>query len=149
MAWRFVTHLSERESIDYLLHDVVRPDEQDHDEEERGTANVGRTFANSAEYHEETTRLLQSIDHGEASSHGNSRLSSDPEPSVYSSREQEVLSAFETMNALEIAIVSGSKKFLSQKTVQKILNGIWNGDIVFWESMGVHSRKEVRIYNRR
>jgi hypothetical protein len=33
---------------------------------------------------------------------------------------------------LEIAGVASAKKFLSQVTVQKIVEDIWNGDVIFW-----------------
>ena len=33
--------------------------------------------------------------------------------------------------------------------MQKIINGLWKGDIVFWESLGLHSVKKPKKYNRR
>ena len=55
---------------------------------------------------------------------------------------------FAGLNALEIAAVSGSKKFLSQKAIQRIIDAIWKGDIVFWDTMSIHSTKRARIYNK-
>lgn len=63
--------------------------------------------------------------------------------------DEDLKSSFIGSNALEIAAVANAKSFLSQRVVQKIVNGIWSGDIVFWESLGVHSKKKAQIYNKR
>jgi hypothetical protein len=55
--------------------------------------------------------------------------------------------AFEGLNALEIAAIANAKRFLSQHVVQKIICGIWNGDIVFWDTMSVNSTKHPHFYN--
>lgn len=55
-------------------------------------------------------------------------------------------SAFKTLNALEIAAVANAKRFLSQHIVQKIITGIWNGDIVFWDTLSINSTKLPRFY---
>lgn len=55
----------------------------------------------------------------------------------------------ENLSALEIAAVSGAKKFLSQRPIQKVINGLWRGDIVFWETLSVNSVKRPRKYNRK
>jgi hypothetical protein len=57
--------------------------------------------------------------------------------------------AFVGLNALEIAAVADAKRFLSQHIVQKIVTGIWNGDIVYWDSLSVHATKAPRFYNPR
>ena len=57
--------------------------------------------------------------------------------------------SFDNLNALEIAAVSDAKKFLSQRVVQRIIESIWRGDIVFWETLDVGSEKEAKIYNKR
>lgn len=48
--------------------------------------------------------------------------------------EEDPTKPFVTLNALEIAAVADAKRFLSQHVVQKIVTGIWNGDIIFWDS---------------
>lgn len=50
------------------------------------------------------------------------------------------------LNALEIAAVSGAKKFLSQKPILKITNAIWVGEIVFWPSLSPNAQKHAQIY---
>ena len=66
-----------------------------------------------------------------------------------SSAEEEPLSSFVGLNALEIAAVANAKQFLSQNLVQKIVDDIWNGRIIFWESLSVHSKKKAKIYDKR
>lgn len=53
------------------------------------------------------------------------------------------------LNALEIAAVASAKKFLSQRLVQKVVQDIWDGDIIFWESLSVNAVKKARVYNKR
>ena len=54
---------------------------------------------------------------------------------------------FAGMNALEVAAVGGAKKFLSEKPMQRIINGIWRGDIIFWDNLSTDSVKKARFYN--
>lgn len=55
--------------------------------------------------------------------------------------------AFEGLNALEIAAIANAKRFLSQHIVQKIITGIWNGDIIFWDTLSINSTKKPRFYD--
>jgi hypothetical protein len=63
--------------------------------------------------------------------------------------EQDPTSSFTGLNGLEIAAVADCKKFLSQRIVQKIITGIWRGDIVFWESLSPSAKKKAQFYNKR
>lgn len=63
--------------------------------------------------------------------------------------EDDITSSFVGLNALEIAAVADAKKFLSQRIVQEIVDGIWCGDIVFWEALSVHATKKPQLYNKR
>jgi len=56
---------------------------------------------------------------------------------------------FAGCNALEIAAIADAKKFLSQRVVQNIVTDIWNGEIVFWESLSVKAQKKARTYDKR
>lgn len=58
-------------------------------------------------------------------------------------------SQFYGLNALEVAVIAKAKKFLSQKAVQRVIDDIWNGDIVFWDSLSVHTEKKPQIFNKR
>jgi hypothetical protein len=62
-------------------------------------------------------------------------------------QENDPTAPFIHLNALEIAAIADAKRFLSQHIVQKIVTGIWNGDIVFWDSLSIHSVKKPRFYN--
>jgi len=53
------------------------------------------------------------------------------------------------LNALEIAAVASAKRFLSQRLVQRVVQDIWDGDIIFWESLSVNAVKKARVYNKR
>lgn len=57
--------------------------------------------------------------------------------------------AFKNLNALEIAAIANAKRFLSQHIVQKIITAMWSGDLIFWDSLSVHSVKKPRFYNPR
>ncbi len=63
--------------------------------------------------------------------------------------DRHLSASFEGLNALEIAAVADAKKFLSQRSVQTIVNDIWSGHIIFWESLGVNTKKRAKIYNKR
>lgn len=145
VAWRFLTHLSEREIVDYCLYEIPDP-EQDtanvsyHDEEngrqsgvvDENTALLNDDFPTLVPSGESAIsktgprkryQLLRSI------SRLTNLVSEDDEE-----EEEDPTKPFVTLNALEIAAVADAKRFLSQHVVQKIITGIWNGDIVFWES---------------
>ncbi len=63
--------------------------------------------------------------------------------------EGDITSSFGGLNALDIAAVAEAKNFLSQRNVQKVVNGIWSGEIVFWETLSVHTKKKAQLYNAR
>jgi hypothetical protein len=54
---------------------------------------------------------------------------------------------FVNLNALEIAAIADAKRFLSQHVVQKIITGIWSGEIIFWDRLSAGSVKKPRFYN--
>ncbi|KAF2451365.1 hypothetical protein P171DRAFT_515399 [Karstenula rhodostoma CBS 690.94] len=138
VAWQFLTNLTERDTIDFLLHEIqpsapTRDRDSDIErEQEHGTTPVT-----------ESSALL---DNGRTSSYfGTDGVHGD----MSSGQSDEFAAQFENLSALEIAAVSDSKKFLRQRPVQKIINGLWKGDIVFWDTLGVNSVKEPKFYNRR
>ncbi|KAF2240081.1 hypothetical protein EV356DRAFT_527920 [Viridothelium virens] len=149
VAWRFVAHLSERESIDFLLHDVSEVERQYYDEEGGLSESSFTVLVDNEDFHDDSARIPNPSNQAECTRDPNGYGNTSPDQSMDTQSEREYLASFKRMNALEIAVVAGAKKFLSQKTVQKVVNGIWNGEIVFWENMSVHSRKEAKFYNRR
>lgn len=62
--------------------------------------------------------------------------------------EDEPIASFTGLNALAITAVAHVRKFLSQQNVQKLVDDIWNGHIIFWESLTVHSKKKAKAYNK-
>ena len=97
-------------------------------ENERSSMPIGST--------KKKTRLLDSL--SRLTSHSDSR-----------GGEADPTAAFKGLNALEIAAIADAKRFLGQHVVQKIVTGIWNGDIVYWDSLSVHSVKRPHFYNPR
>lgn len=133
VAWRFLTHLPAAELIEYLLHELppVSFDAESYDEVE---------IHNDNEEAAEGDALLLGRGSSAASTPGKIRTSSIA--------EEEPMSSFVGLNALEIAAVAGAKTFLSQRIVQKTVDDIWNGHIIFWESLSVHSKKKAKFYNK-
>ncbi|KAF2816252.1 uncharacterized protein BDZ99DRAFT_484915 [Mytilinidion resinicola] len=147
VAWRFVTHLSEREAIEFLLYELpplgpATPHEQDPESGTLARTN-GQRASNVAN---EDTPLLDEFNR----TNGHRRLGTDSVTEVTAAAQgDEFTNQFVNLSALEIAAVSGSKKFLSQRVIQRIIDGIWRGDIVFWETLRFDSVKEAKRYNRR
>ncbi|KAK4161031.1 hypothetical protein QBC43DRAFT_107147 [Cladorrhinum sp. PSN259] len=159
IAWRFLTHLSEREAVDYCLYEIpdpkdqenrdTSPDEEGGEVDERspllaqaitGTAQATRNVFTGSEGSQGNKRnlILKSISRLTMSMTGDD---SDNE------EDEDPTANFTNLNALEIAAIADAKRFLSQAIVQKIITGIWNGDIIFWDSLSVHSVKKPRFYN--
>lgn len=55
--------------------------------------------------------------------------------------------AFRSLNALEIAVIAGAKRFLGRSVVQRIVTGIWHGDVIVWDALSVHATKKPRFYD--
>ncbi|KAF1993168.1 hypothetical protein P154DRAFT_478076, partial [Amniculicola lignicola CBS 123094] len=143
VAWQFLTNLSERESIDFLFHELPRvsPPGDEQDSAENGMQNGGTAPSN------EETPLIGTPSNQRSSYFGTDRVTA--KTNAATGRSDDFTSQFEKLSALEIASVSGAKKFLSQRPVQKIINGVWRGDIVLWESLSVNSVKSPKLYNRK
>ena len=150
VAWRFLTHLSEPELINYLLYDLpssVRP------ELLRAASNMGNECGRRSSPTERSGLLRDEetleIRPATAARDASPQLASNQARQDSSIEEEDPTSEFVGLNALEIAAVAGAKKFLSQRVVQKIVNGIWSGDIIFWNSMNIHTVKNAQRYNKR
>ncbi|KAI6382074.1 hypothetical protein MCOR25_000951 [Pyricularia grisea] len=161
VAWRFLTHLSEREAVEYCLYEIPDPDDVDGDAE----AENGGDEENGHRHIDENTTLLP---HGWSGNGfiGSGRIIPDRPASRKryqllqslssltmsikqdddEDEEHDPTAPFKTLNGLEIAAVADAKRFLSQTIVQKIITGIWEGDIVFWEDLTIHSVKRPKFY---
>ncbi|KAI0834134.1 ion transporter [Hypoxylon sp. FL0890] len=156
VAWRFLTRLSEREAVEFCLYEIPDACERDNSfqadepadggESNERTALLRNTSRSSSpdscsDYHQSGTsrrnKLLKSI----------SKLTMSRHASDVEELEDDPTAPFTHLNALEIAAIADAKRFLSQHVVQKIITGIWNGDIIFWDSLSVHSEKKPRVYN--
>ena len=96
-------------------------------------------FPNSPSANNRRNLLLQSLTRLTMSMTGEAESDDD--------EEDDPTAPFINLNALEIAAIADAKRFLSQNVVQKIITGIWNGDIVFWDNLSVHTEKKPRFYN--
>ncbi|KAG7004943.1 hypothetical protein G7Y79_00022g051640 [Physcia stellaris] len=149
IQWRFLTYLSEKEAIDYLLHELPAtkgalahtPNTEEANELEHG-------MSPNDDQEDERASLLWN----QPSSHDRpslQQLESDRRKQKPDLSDEDPTKPFVGLNALEIAAIANAKKFLSQRVVQKIVNDIWSGHIVFWESLSVRSRKKAQVYNQR
>ncbi|KAK2627683.1 hypothetical protein QTJ16_002329 [Diplocarpon rosae] len=156
IAWRFLTRLSERDAVDFCLYEL--PD-----------VPMERAILESAdpcgvEASERTSLLPQfrTRDHPRSMTptragsrraemlRSVSHMGSLSAPDQYVEDEDEIdPTSFTGLNALEIAAVADCKKFLSQRIVQKIITGIWRGDITFWAELSVQTKKKPQFYNKK
>ncbi|KAL8891929.1 MAG: hypothetical protein Q9215_001141 [Flavoplaca cf. flavocitrina] len=156
VAWRFLSHLSKHERIDYLLTELppVVPLSDDSSEEEEFTERPTSARMTSTDQIHERAHLLFEA---RTTPIERARLKESPlqRPSqTWNSRMSDTVDddptmSFAGLNALEIATIASAKRFLSQHVVQHIIDGIWDGDIIFWESLSVHTRKRAQIYHQR
>ncbi|KAK4494600.1 hypothetical protein PRZ48_013956 [Zasmidium cellare] len=144
VAWRFVTHLTQRETIDFLCYDLP---------------GTGKTSGSGSPASNGDLEEADPDDNLEAAGHEQAPLldgvSPDMEESFYEeprhseyAEESDFATLFANLNALEIAAVANAKAFLSQKSIQHIIGCIWKGDIVFWETLGTHSTKRAKAYRK-
>ena len=152
VAWRLTTHLSEREAIEYLLYELPEAsageNRNPHADPESGRVTHGIKYDGGDESSDvnEGTRLLAPRNKRVVSQSPSRAWATGPDdasPADFSA----FVHNFEGLNALEIAAVCEAKKFLCQRPVQRIVNGIWCGDIVFWESMSVHTVKKAQFHD--
>ncbi|KAL9046972.1 MAG: hypothetical protein Q9214_000334 [Letrouitia sp. 1 TL-2023] len=154
VAWRFLSHLSENELINYLLCELAPTFPSSNNTFDVEEPQLQQSFGAGTPAKgpaTERTRLLfdertmpakvPDIHVLPQSQTGGSRMSEsiDDDPAMY----------FVGLNALEIATIAGAKRFLSQRVVQNVINGIWNGDIIFWDSLNPHTRKKAQFYHKK
>ncbi|KAJ1331685.1 ion transporter [Microdochium nivale] len=169
VAWRFLTRLSEREAVEFCLYEIPGQCESgasslymvENANPEDGTPSDERTallghghHSNNGNSHPDErpghafvgsmrrSLLLQSVSKLTMSMHAADDDDDEDE-------EEDPTAPFVHLNALEIAAIADAKRFLSQHIVQKIITGIWNGDIIFWDRFSVDTVKKPRFYNPR
>jgi hypothetical protein len=143
VAWRFITHLSGRELINFLLYELPPASGGSNgSDEETGMLRNSTPCAERPLTDSHTSLSASSIlEHGE----GIAEESTDNRRrhSAFEDDNNDFVTSFDNLNALEVAAVSDAKKFLAQRVVQRIIESIWKGDIIFWETLDVGSEKEV------
>ena len=142
-----MSHLSESELIDYLLYELPTPKKANTAKISSQSTNGHVGYQDEAGLEEdcsETSRLLP--DRSPGFRHP---VPSDGQALADEEDTDDPTLPFVHLNALEIAAVADAKRFLSQSVVQKVVNGIWHGDIIFWDSMNVQTQKKARRYNNR
>ncbi|CAD0094975.1 unnamed protein product, partial [Aureobasidium vineae] len=148
VATRFIIGLADREIIDSLLYELDIPDNSETD-----TQVVNE---NQPELLSPATEQSPLLPQSSLRSRGSYR-SRITIPESYdgvaedssAATNAELAEQFDGLNALEIAAVSGAKKFLCQKQVQRIINAIWTGDIMFWNKLSADAQKKAQIYQRK
>ena len=147
VAWRILHHLSEHELIDYLLQELPAANQSfghSSDPEANTSGDSAHGRPSSSELVDEQDSLLR--EHRVSPRKPAMLRYSEPQyiPQAHSSSdgtgasfEEDPISPFMGLNALEIAAVAGAKKFLSQPMVQKIVNSIWyiRNLIISWVSL--------------
>jgi len=126
VAWRFVAHLTEREAIDYLCTELP-PNINGGQATSSASAENGEIQTRDEEASEQTP-LLDGTENVDDSFYDEDDDIQDTTTVFSGSLDAE----FANLNALEIAAIAGAKHFLSEKSIQRVVNGIWKGDIIFW-----------------
>jgi hypothetical protein len=150
VAWRFLSRISERDAVNFCLYELPQREiELERDASDSGVTERSTLLPQFRAREPPTTptrptskrvELLRSV-----SSIGGA-------PGIQNSHEEDEAdptSSFTGLNGLEIAAVANCKKFLSQRIVQKIVTGIWKGDITFWESLTPTTQKKPHFYNKK
>jgi hypothetical protein len=135
------------------LSDLGRPQTEHVDEEDVGgtepllTPDFREDMYESVEQLTEDPRLVgpDNDEHTESSNVGFLESSQLMERDIFA----DFSDRFDGLNALEIGAVCGAKKFFSQRATQRVINGIWLGDIIFFENLTVESKKKAQLYNKR
>ncbi|OGM49307.1 hypothetical protein ABOM_004102 [Aspergillus bombycis] len=161
VAWQIVCHLNQRETLEYLLEELTWPTQKAINLPQAeigasGYASAATTDRRTLEEDERAPLLLGSSSSLYRFFGGTRRLGSSLEGDnrgshdfTHDAYELEKFSLFFGLNALEIATIAHAKKFLSQKVVQRVIDHIWKGEIVFWDTLSVHSTKKPHFFNKR
>ncbi|KAK9369133.1 hypothetical protein V1509DRAFT_621234 [Lipomyces kononenkoae] len=144
VAVRYAAHLPEAELIQYLTYEIPRKHAAT-----SGTATPIQSTSYSTSPVTETTSLLD--DHAAAAAAPAANTTStdiDIERDAGESAPYVTESAM-GLSALELAILGNAKKFLISRSVESVIASIWEGRIVFWDSISVQSKKKASFYNPR
>ena len=150
VAWRFLTYLSEKEAIDYLLHELPGSNSVPGgslDSGDVGESGYARSLAKDIHADEHSPLLRNQIEISKRP--GLRQFEHNHQLHAPDLAEEDLTVSFVGLNALEIAAIANAKKFLSQRVVQKIMDDMWSGNIVFWDTLSVSTKKHAQVYNKR
>ncbi|KAK9849039.1 hypothetical protein MYU51_014887 [Penicillium brevicompactum] len=155
VAWQFLCHLNQRETIEFLLEELPSPRRNSTNEAEASFSGLVSPQSGIRHTEGETVPLLPNLSTFNRF-FGNAGHADTDNSGTSPNRTQQDLpytiqrySQFFGLNALEIATIAHAKRFLSQRVVQRVVDGIWKGEIVFWDSLTVNSTKKPHTYNTR
>ena len=142
MAWRYVTHLNQQDAVAQLCYELPTTKlasgngfDVENRDAQTNVMNLGA---------DERLPLLDGV---AQSATAFDEEEQDEATTSASGAAEDFAYTLAGLNALQIAAIAGAKRFLSQKAVQRVIDGIWYGDIVFWNALNVHSTKRVQIYS--
>jgi len=150
VVWRFLTHLSEKEAIDYLLHELPGPNDPHSESSELddvGESGSARPKAKDGDTDEHSPLLQNQI--GGSKRPGLHQFEHHHQAHPLDLADEDPTVSFVGLNTLEIAAIADAKKFLSQRVVQNIVDDIWFGNIVFWDTLSVSTKKHAQTYSKR
>ena len=153
VAWQFLTFLSEKELIEYLTWELPAYfDNKSTSSTPRSNGNLSHCASNT----DESAPLLQShsvspdgLGPPPRATFGTADGAEDELHDIAPRAEDALALSLSGMNALEIAAIADAKHFIAQRPVQKLVDDIWEGDVIFWESLSVHAVKRARVYDKR
>lgn len=156
VAWRLLTHRPQHELIDYLLREIPGSSDVPEHPSDLEASEVDDGGAEESSSHDVVDEHASLLWDRRLSPKSRPKLritslqneTSEAGGEVPYSTDEDLTLSFVGSNALEIAAIGKAKNFLSQRVVQKIVDGIWFGDIIFWESLSLHSKKKARLYNK-
>ncbi|KAK9481206.1 hypothetical protein V1514DRAFT_2364 [Lipomyces japonicus] len=131
VASRYAAHLSEPELIELVTYEIPRK----------------AAHASSATP-TESTSLLQ--DHHDIDFDVERTAGLDAATSTTTTTNTTAVYVAESaigLSALELAILGDAKKFLLSRAIENVINSIWDGRIVFWDSISIQSMKKPSFYN--
>ena len=153
VAWQFLTSLSEKELIEYLTWELPSySDNKTPSSTPRSNGDLGHFVTDR----EESAPLLEphspspdGLGPPRRATFGTTDGAEDELHDVSPEAEDALALSLAGMNALEIAAIADAKHFISQRPVQKLIDDLWEGDVIFWENLSVHAVKKARVYNKR
>ncbi|KAK9463116.1 uncharacterized protein V1516DRAFT_620666 [Lipomyces oligophaga] len=146
VALRLAAHMPENELIQYVTYEIprkpsIRPTSQ--------SSTPSSTSVNTLSA-VESTPLLADHNASEQASYSVRQSTAEIDLERQASSDTPFLTESAVgLSALELAILGDAKKFLLSRPVEQIITSIWEGRIVFWESISIQSTKRAKIYNPR